>query len=121
MSKIPSECIEGDINLHPISRRKSSSSSIAISKLQLERVLCKHMRFSCFTDGIHLKHLCNCFALSGMCLNTHEKETKSPRGFCPLFHMRQKGSSPKINVNNYIFQSCPFPDVRHLYPGASHP
>ena len=28
-----------------------------ISKLHLEGVLCKHMRFLCFTDGIHLKHI----------------------------------------------------------------
>ena len=40
-----------------------------ISKLQPEGILCTHMRFLCFTYGIHLKHIyCSCFTLRSMCL-----------------------------------------------------
>ena len=46
-----------------------------ISKLQPEGVLCKHMRFLCFTDGDHLEHIyCSCSALHNMCSTTCEKK-----------------------------------------------
>ena len=91
-----------------------------ISKLQPEGVLCRHMKFLYFTDVIHPKHMyCSWCTLRGMCLNTCEKKPKSPRGFCPLSHMIQKENSLDINVYKSRFQSYPFPDVRHMYPGAS--
>ena len=75
-----------------------------ISKLQPEGVLCKHVRFLCFADGIHLKHMYfSCVTLRSMCLNTCEK-TKSPRGFCLLFHLSQRGCSPECPC---YFTVCP--------------
>ena len=37
--------------------KKEGIRNHIISKLQPEGVLCKHTRFLCFTDGIHLKHI----------------------------------------------------------------
>ena len=55
--------------------RRSFLHCVCISKLQPEGVLCKHMRFVCFTDGAHLKHMyCSCFTLRSTCFNTCEKQ-----------------------------------------------
>ena len=53
---------------------EEEKGSHCISKLQPEGVVCKHMRFLCFTDSIHLKYMYfRCFTLHSMCLNIYEK------------------------------------------------
>ena len=83
--------------------------------------LWKHTKFFCFTEVIHLKHMCfSCFTPHGMCLVTCEKKRKYPRVFCLISHMTQNGSSPEISVYKSRFRSCPSSDERHLYPGTRY-
>ena len=80
-----------------------------ISKLQPEGVLYKHMRFLCFTDGIHLNtHVLWLFHSTWYVFKHALKKNKSPRRFCPLFQLSQKGSSPEISVYKFQIAELPF-------------